>query len=178
MAIKRAVAGASGSIVLLMASFFGFVGDRVRISEEGLYNIISAEGYSETTYKDQAGVPTVCVGSTIGVVMGKLYTSGDCAKRLAKDVLEAERCLVRNVKVDLTQSEWDAYTSFVFNVGCSAFVNSSSYRILQGKKVGTRFQACKAMSLWDKITVMGKLVFNQGLKNRRDKDIALCVKQL
>lgn len=178
MSIKKVVAGSAGSVILLMASFFGFVGDSVRISEDGLANLIQNEGYSKTTYKDQAGVPTVGVGSTIGVIMGKLYTEGELAERLAKDVLDAERCLNRNVTVDLNQGEWDAYTSFVFNVGCSAFVSSSTYRILEGKQRGTRIQACNAMSLWNKITVKGRKVFNQGIQNRRDRDIALCVKQL
>lgn len=178
MSIKRALVGSTASIVLLVASFFGFVGDDVRISEEGLYHLIEAEGYSKTTYKDQAGVPTVGVGSTIGVIMGKLYTEGELAKRLATDVMEAESCLKRNVKEDLNQGEWDAYVSFVFNVGCTAFVSSSTYRILTGKVKGTRIQACNSMSLWNKITVNGRKVFNQGLQNRRSKDIALCVKQL
>lgn len=178
MTIKKVVAGSAGSIVLLVASFFGFVGEKVNISEEGLYHLIGAEGYSKTTYRDQAGVATVGVGSTINVIMGKLYTEGELAKRLADDVITAERCLLRNVKVDLTQGEWDAYTSFVFNVGCSAFVSSTSYKVLSGAKKGNRVDACNAMALWNKITVKGKLVYNQGLQNRRTKDIALCVKQL
>lgn len=178
MSIKKVVATSTGSLALLVGTFFGIVTDNVRISEEGLYNLIQDEGYSKTTYRDQAGVPTVGVGSTIGVVMGRLYTEGELARRLAKDVMDAERCLSRNVKVDLTQGEWDGYVAFVFNVGCSAFVSSSTYRILHGKKVGTRKQACEAMGLWNKITVSGRLVYNQGIQNRRDRDIALCVKQL
>ncbi|UNA00892.1 lysin [Erwinia phage VyarbaL] len=178
MSVKKALAGGACSLALVTASFFGIVTDKVRISQEGLENLINCEGCKRQSYKDVAGVPTAGVGSTIGIVMGRLYTDGEVAKMLAKDVIIAEQCLNRNVKVDLNQGEWDAYVSFVFNVGCSAFVSSTTYRILNGVKPGTRIQACQAMGMWNKITVNGVKVFSQGVYNRRVKDIALCVKYM
>ena len=175
MSIKKAVAPVGCSLALVVASFFGIVTDKVRISEEGLANLINCEGCQRNSYKDGAGVPTAGVGSTIAIVMGRIYTNGEVAKMLARDVLIAEQCLNRNVKVDLSQGEWDAYTSFVFNVGCSGFVSSTAFRNLHK---GNRVQACNDMRMWNKITVNGQKVYSPGLNNRRTKDIALCVKQL
>ena len=178
MSIKRGLAGGACTLSLVVASFFGIVTDKVRISPEGLENLINCEGCKLNAYKDVAGVPTVGVGATVGVVFGRLYTDGEVAKLLARDVMIAETCLVRNAPTKYTQGEWDSYVSFVFNVGCSAFVSSTSYKILMGKKPGTRYQACEAMRMWNKITVNGRKVVSPGLVNRRDKDVALCVKYL
>ncbi|KAF2282462.1 hypothetical protein GH714_043933 [Hevea brasiliensis] len=156
MAVRKAVAASACSLALITASFFGYVTDSVRLSEEGLANIIDCEGCNRQAYKDVAGVPTVGVGSTIGVVMGRLYTNGEIARRLARDVMTAEACLNRNLRIDLSQGEWDAYTSFVFNVGCSAFVSSTTFRILNGVKPGTRKDACEAMLMWNKVTINGR----------------------
>ncbi len=182
MSVKKALAGSACSLPLIVASFFGIVTDKVRISEEGLSNLINCEGCERQAYKDGAGVPTVGVGSTIGVIYGRLYTNGEIAQRLARDVMSAEQCLARNVKADLTQGEWDAYTSYIFNIGCSGFVSSTTYRILSGDVKATRTDACYAMRRWDKITVVkgGKkvLIVSPGLQNRRAKDISLCVKYI
>lgn len=175
MSIKKAMAGTGCSLAIVVASFFGLVGEKVRISEEGLANLINCEGCERQAYKDGAGVPTAGVGSTIGIVMGRLYTDGEVAKMLAKDVVIAEQCLNRNVKVDLTQGEWDAYASFIFNIGCSGFVSSTTYRVLHQ---GNRFMACDAMRMWNKITVNGVKVYSKGVANRREKDRAICVKYL
>lgn len=178
MAVRKDVAASACSLALITASFFGYVTDNVRLSEEGLANIINCEGCNRQAYKDVAGVPTAGVGSTIGVVMGRLYTDGEIARRLAQDVMTAESCLNRNLRIDLSQGEWDAYTSFVFNVGCSAFVSSTTFRILNGVKPGTRKDACEAMMMWNKVTINGKKVVSPGLVNRRVKDISLCVKEI
>lgn len=178
MGVKKYIATTGCSLALVTASFFGIVTDKVRISQEGLENLINCEGCQRNAYKDVAGVPTVGVGATVGVVFGRLYTNGEVAQLLARDVMLAEKCLARNAPVRYTQGEWDSYVSFVFNVGCSAFVSSTSYRILTGKAKGDRFAACQAMDKWDKITVNGKKVVSPGLVNRRVKDIALCTKYL
>lgn len=71
-----------------------------------------------------------------------------------------------NVKVPLTQSQFDALVSFTYNIGTGGFQGSSALRLLnQGDYSG----AANAMKLWNKSG--GQVV--QGLVNRRNDEVAL-----
>ena len=141
-----------------------------RISRNGVKFIQKHEGFRTDVYLDQAGLPTEGTGHLLTAEEKVKYRVGD---RVPDDVLEMwfdqdisrfESAVNRLVKVPLTQNEFDALTSFAFNVGVSAFQNSSVLRRLNGHN---NAGAADAFLLWNKVTKNGKKVVSKGLTNRR-----------
>lgn len=89
-------------------------------------------------YLDSVGVWTIGVGH-IGTVNGKAITSGmiitpgKSTGLLLSDLALVEAAINSNVKVPLTQNQYDALYSFVFNIGRTAFVNSTLLKKLNEK---------------------------------------------
>ena len=105
----------------------------MNVSEAGLALIREFEGCRLTAYPDPGtgGEPwTIGFGHTAGVKMGDTCTQDQADAWLRTDVQGAVRCVVNSVTVPLSQGQIDALTSFVFNLGCSAFRNSSLLRML------------------------------------------------
>ena len=78
------------------------------------------------SYLCPAGVWTIGYGHTDGVNRGMLITEKTADAFLAQDIRNAEHC-INQMDVDLTQEQFDALVSFVFNVGVRAF-NVSTLR--------------------------------------------------
>lgn len=89
----------------------------MKISEVGLNLIREFEGLRLKAYMDSVGVPTIGYGHTRGVKMGDTCTPEEAVAWLADDVEEAEKAVNEAVTVPLTQNEFDALVSLVFNVG-------------------------------------------------------------
>ncbi len=94
--------------------------------------IAGEEGLSLKAYKDQVGKWTIGYGHLIrpgepyhpyGPI--KEITQDQAEKLFMQDIASAERCVKNNVKRSLTNSQYAALVSFVFNVGCTAFTNST-----------------------------------------------------
>ncbi len=105
----------------------------MNISETGLELIKDHEGCVLTAYPDPGtgGDPwTIGYGSTRGVTQGMMITREEADARLREDVHNAEQCVNRSTNVILTQNQFDALVSFVFNVGCKAFQGSTLLRKL------------------------------------------------
>ncbi|MVT06068.1 hypothetical protein CD006_26365 [Enterobacter sp. 10-1] len=49
------------------------------------------------------------------------------------DVRDAEACISANVNVPLTQNQFDALVSFIFNLGCGHFSTSTLLRKLNAR---------------------------------------------
>lgn len=175
MGIKAKLTAGGCTIAVVIASFFAQVGEKSKLSQEGLMHILECEDCSLKAYRDIAGVPTIGMGSTKGVTMDMVISNGEAGKRAAKDILDAEMCFRKRVNVDVTQSEYDGWVSFIINKGCGGFSSSTGLRLLNN---GKHLEACNAMLMWDKITVNGKKVYSKGVYNRSLKDSKLCAKQL
>ena len=102
----------------------------MKISDEGLALIKKFEGLRLDAYDDGVGVWTIGYGSTKGVKQGDSITEEEADALLRADVAEAERCVNAAVSMPLTQGEFDALVSFVFNVGCGAFRGSTLLKCL------------------------------------------------
>src|SRR5260370_42544966 len=80
----------------------------------------SAPGHF-TTYICPAGVLTLGFGHTNAsgrkFKSGDEWTQGECDAALREDLAVSDRVVRRRVKVDLTQPQFDALSSFVFNCG-------------------------------------------------------------
>ena len=134
-------------------------------SQSGLDAIKKHEGVRHSAYLDAVGVPTICYGSTRKVYMGQRATPAECEERLLEDATYAGRGVAKGVKVKLTQGQYDALVSFVFNVGAGAFSKSTMLRYInanQCEAAGTEFLR------WDRAG--GKRL--KGLTNRRARESA------
>ena len=98
----------------------------MEISDEGIELIMQFEGCRLSAYKDSVGVPTIGYGHTKGVKMGQQISHEEAEDLLRKDLHWVEECVNRDAgQSKLTQSEYDALCSFVFNLGCGAFHKST-----------------------------------------------------
>lgn len=136
------------------------------------------EGTEYDPYIDIAGVPTVCSGITgPDVVMGKRYTKDECNALLLKHTRVASDYVHSKVTHPIPASMEAALVSFTYNVGRSAFGNST---ILKLTNQGKLRQACDHLYDWVYVTdpKTKKKVKSKGLKNRRDYEYEYCVKEL
>lgn len=85
-------------------------------------------------YRCPANVPTIYCGLTKGIKDGMVITEAQGEKMFAKELATYEDAVERLVTVPLNQNQFDALTSFVYNVGIGAFGKSTLLKVLnQGK---------------------------------------------
>ncbi|WP_147198310.1 lysozyme [Pantoea sp. MBD-2R] len=107
----------------------------MKISTNGIAFIKQEEGERLTAYQDSVGIWTIGVGHT-GTVEGQPVARGiavtpdQSTSILRNDLAWVEAAISSNVKVPLTQNQYDALCSFVFNVGKAAFTGSTLLREL------------------------------------------------
>lgn len=113
----------------------------MEISNRGIELIKKFEGLRLTAYRCSAGVLTIGYGHTRGVKAGDLITARQADEFLREDVRSAELVVNLDVKVWLSQGQFDALVSFVFNLGAGNFVKSTLLRKLNdGNYVGAADQ--------------------------------------
>lgn len=114
-------------------------------SQSGLDKIKQYEGTRTTAYLDSVNVPTICTGSTRGVFIGQTATLAQCEHLLMQDATYAGKGVARHVRVKLSQGQYDALVSFVFNLGETQFRKSTLLRKLNA---GDCFGAAKEFDRW------------------------------
>lgn len=107
----------------------------MKTSPAGRKAIALREGNILTAYHDTVGVLTIGVGHTSAagppaVTPGMKITAAQSDEILSRDLAGVENDVNNDVKVPLTQNQYDALVSFVFNVGGTAFRNSTLLRKL------------------------------------------------
>lgn len=109
------------------------------LSAQGLDLIKGYEGLRLDAYQDSAGVWTVGYGHTGGVRPGDSVTRAQAEQLLRGDVAWAEQAVRDNVRVPLSQGQFDALVSFTFNVGAGALQGSTLLaRLNQGDYAGAQ----------------------------------------
>jgi lysozyme len=83
------------------------------------------EGCRLQAYLCPAGVPTIGVGHTRGVKLGARCSQEQADLWLTQDLDDAGAAVASLVKVPLTQGQFDALTSFVFNLGMRRLAEST-----------------------------------------------------
>ncbi len=100
------------------------------ISENGLSLIKQSEGFSSTVYRCPAGYPTIGYGHVLKP--DEHFEDGIDEQQaeilLRRDVQVAERAVLHLINVPLTDGEFDALTSFTFNLGAGALQRSTLRR--------------------------------------------------
>ena len=95
-----------------------------------------------TAYLDPVGIPTICTGSTKKVFLGHTASLAECEERLKEDTGDAGKAVARLVQHKLSQGQYDALVSFVFNVGSANFSKSTLLKKLNAgdcKGAGQQF---------------------------------------
>jgi lysozyme len=88
------------------------------ISTNGIDFIKSFEGYRGNPYTDSVGVWTIGYGHTEGVGPNtKPITETEASELLGRDLDSAYAPAVNALNLELTQNEFDALVSFVYNLG-------------------------------------------------------------
>lgn len=118
----------------------------MKTSENGLALLEFREGSRNKAYRDTKGIWTIGVGHTGPEVhQGLVWTDEQIKAALATDVVTAENCINDHVEVPLSQEQFDALVSFVFNVGVTQFVEST---LLKKLNVGDYEGAAKQFDRW------------------------------
>jgi lysozyme len=158
-----AVAGGFLDVAAQAGSLLG--GNGMQISLAGLAAIKGHEGFRSTVYLDSAGKPTIGYGHLIKPYESfTSITEQEASRLLAQDVAAAEDTVNRLVKVPLSQNEYDALVSFVFNIGGGAFSRST---LLAQLNAGNKLAAQQQFTRWVYVTVGGQKQVVTGLANRR-----------
>lgn len=156
-----------------------------RLNEDGLKFIAKLEGSRSKVYKDVAGLPTIGVGHLLTRaerMSGKIwigrryvrYANGLSEEQilalLKQDVRKVENAVNRYTKVRLTRNQFTSLVSFAFNVGNTAFRNSTLLKRVNAR----RFMDVPAQLRRWKYSG-GKII--KGLINRRKKEVSLWNRQ-
>jgi len=118
----------------------------MKMSENGLQLLTLREGFKTFAYKDTKGIWTIGVGHTgPEVKAGLVWTVAQVKDALRADVATAEKAINKGVKVVLTQNQFDALCSFIFNVGVGAFTRSTLLKVLNK---GNYIEAANQFDRW------------------------------
>lgn len=98
----------------------------MRLSDYAFLHLKEYEGLRLESYKCVGGKWTIGYGHTRGVRKGQKIDKETANKLLQEDVEYVERFLAKEPYAeDITQSQWDALVSFVFNLGIGNFEGST-----------------------------------------------------
>ncbi len=112
---------------------------------------------------------TIGYGHTKTAKPGMKITAAKAEELLCGDLAWVEASIAKNVKVPLTQNQYDALASLIYNIGATAFAKSTLLKMLnQGDYHGAADQFLR----WDK--QKGKTL--RGLTRRREEERMLFLK--
>lgn len=141
----------------------------MNISDKGIALIKKWEGCSLSAYLDVVGVATIGFGS-ITYPDGRAVQLGDKITQEQAEALLVRECetkcqtISKLISVGVSQNEFDALTSLVYNIGEGAFADSTLLRKLNGSD---HQGAAEQFLVWNKGTIDGVKVEIEGLTNRR-----------
>jgi GH24 family phage-related lysozyme (muramidase) len=113
---------------------------------------------------------TIGYGHTHTTKQGMKITAGQAESLLRKDILWVEKAVNKLVVVPLTQNQFDALSSIVFNIGEGAFSTSTLLRLLNS---GDYEGAANQFPRWNK--QKGRVL--NGLTKRRQEERQLFLKK-
>lgn len=125
--------------------------------------IAEFEGFSSTVYRCQAGVPTIGFGHTRGVVDGQTITKEDALRLLMSELSTLQKALASVIHVDVTEGQFVAILSLVYNIGMWKFRTSTLLRELNKENF---VNAGNEFARW----IYVKKQPNEGLMKRREKE--------
>lgn len=140
--------------------------EKMKTSSEGLALIRSFEGCVLKAYKCPAGVWTIGYGHTRGVMPDDKISPTQAEVYLQQDVQLIEDRLNKTFN-GLTQGQFDALVSFIFNLGWAKFTDSTLYKYIVERRGNNA--VCEQLLRW---VYSGKKVL-LGLMKRRTAEANL-----
>ena len=131
-----------------------------KVKEDGLVH----------SYRCPAGKWTIGWGVCKGVRSGMKITKEEANKLLFEELDAHSKAIYRHVNVPLTQNQFDALTSFIYNLGEGNFKSST---LLKRLNRGLYDEIPEQLMRWNKARVDGKLTPLRGLTRRRSAEAAL-----
>ena len=152
----------------------GIAADEMHVSPSGVDLICNFEGLELKAYDDGVGVWTIGYGTTkypngIRVKKGDTCTLDQAKAYMQNDLKAFEQTVNNTVKVPLNQNQFDALVSLAYNIGSTAFKNSTLVKRLNE---GNYKAAANQFNVW--VNAGGKRM--QGLVNRRAAESTLFLK--
>ena len=138
----------------------------MNISKEGLALIKKFEGCELKAYRCPANVLTIGYGVTKGVTEDMEITQQEADEMLAGELIEYTEYINNMVKVALNQSQFDALTAWIYNLGPTNFKDSTLLRVLNEGRYNEVPQEIKR---WNKAN--GQVL--NGLIKRREAEALL-----
>ena len=129
------------------------------------------EGFEDTAYLCPANVWTIGYGRTRNVKEGDRITEPQAERDLLEELEEFKHQVLHSVKVELTQNELDALTSWTYNLGVG---NLNSSTLLKKLNAGIKDEVPAEMLRWNKAG--GKVL--AGLTKRREAEAELWAKEV
>ena len=133
---------------------------------EGLALIKKFEGCELKAYQCSAGVWTIGYGHTKDVVEGMEITQEEAEQMLVDELHEYESYINKYVTVALSQNQFDALVSWVYNLGPANLKSSTMLKVLNS---GEYEDVPAQMKRWNKAG--GKVL--EGLIRRREAEACL-----
>ncbi len=143
------------------------------ISPAGLSLVQEFEGFRAEPAELSDGNWVVGFGHIRVGEAGAPVSEAEAASLLDMDIAPIEAAINAQVKVALTQSQFDALVSFVMSIGVDAFARS---QVLRRINAGAHVAAAGAMDAWRKLEIEGELVVVDALVRRRAAEKALFLK--
>tara|TARA_R110000851_G_scaffold258264_1_gene410692 strand:- start:2179 stop:2838 length:660 start_codon:yes stop_codon:yes gene_type:complete len=109
-------------------------------------------------------VPTIGWGHTHTTKMGMYITEKKAQELFDRDVAWVEKAMAKHINVAMSQHQYDAVASWIFNVGETAFIKSTLLRKLNA---GDYEGAARELPRWNKQS--GKVL--RGLVRRRAEEM-------
>lgn len=98
----------------------------MKTSSSAVHLIKEFEGFRSKAYTCPGGYKTIGFGHVLRSDDNLAYIDeNEAEKLLEQDLKIAEISVIRNIAVDLTQGQFDALTSFSFNLGSAALQRST-----------------------------------------------------
>lgn len=148
-----------------------------KISTAGLNLVKQFEGLHKVG-EDGLIYPYLCpankltqgYGATKGIKKGITWTKSECEQRLIADLSDHAQVIYKQVKVPLSQNQFDALVCFVYNLGGTNFRKSTLLKKLNKSEYD---EVPGELMKWNKARVSGTLQPLKGLTRRRAAEAAL-----
>ena len=116
--------------LLIKRHSFSYRRRNLKISQEGIALIKKFEGCELTAYQCSAGVWTIGYGHTKGIEEGMEITQQEAEDMLVEELHEYENYINDNVTAPLSQNQFDAMVSWVYNLGPANLKSSTLLKVL------------------------------------------------
>jgi lysozyme len=117
-------------------------------SERLIAAVKAAEGFRSSAYYDRTGKCWTCgFGETLNVTESTRMTEEEAETRLRQRLTAFGKGVQRLVRVNLTQSQFDALTDFSYNCGIGSLSGSTLLKYLN---LGNYEQAGNEFERWNK----------------------------